>query len=55
MRPLKTRILYGGSAKPENAAQLMAQKDVDGFLVGSSSLDPTVFAGVIKNGLKSRT
>jgi triosephosphate isomerase len=33
----------------------MAQKDVDGLLVGSASLDPAVFAGVVKNGLKSRT
>jgi triosephosphate isomerase len=50
----KIRILYGGSVKPENSAQIMAQKDVDGLLVGGASLDPTVFAGVIKNGLKPR-
>ncbi len=48
------RILYGGSVKAENAAQLMAQPNVDGFLVGTASLDPVSFAGVIKNGLKSR-
>jgi len=48
------RILYGGSVKPDNAIGLMAQTDVDGFLIGTSSLDPVVFAGVIKNGLKSR-
>ena len=47
------RILYGGSVKPENSAQIMSQKDVDGLLVGTSSLDPTVFASVIRNGLKS--
>lgn len=49
----KLRILYGGSVKPENAKALMGQKDVDGFLIGTASLDPTVFAGVIQNGLSS--
>ena len=48
------RILYGGSVKPENSQALMAQKNVDGFLVGGASLDPVIFAGVIRNGLKSR-
>jgi len=48
------QILYGGSVKPDNSTQIMAQKDVDGLLVGTSSLDPAVFAGVIKNGLKPR-
>jgi len=52
---LRLRILYGGSAKPENSAQLMAQPDVDGLLIGTASLDPVIFAGVIKNGLKSRS
>jgi len=50
----RLRILYGGSVKPENASQLLSQKDVDGFLIGSASLDPATFAGVIRNGLKSR-
>jgi len=50
----KLRILYGGSVKADNASQIMAQKDVDGLLVGGASLDPAVFAGVIKNGLKAR-
>lgn len=50
-----TRILYGGSVKAENAASLMSQPDVDGFLVGGASLEPGSFAGVIKNGLQSRT
>lgn len=50
----KIRILYGGSVKPDNSAQIMAQKDVDGLLVGGASLDPATFAGVIKSGLKSR-
>lgn len=34
-----TRILYGGSANPGNAAELFAQPDIDGFLVGGASLD----------------
>jgi triosephosphate isomerase len=38
-----TRILYGGSVKPDNAAELLAQPDVDGALVGGASLDPTSF------------
>jgi triosephosphate isomerase (TIM) len=36
-------ILYGGSVKPENAAALLAQPDVDGALVGGASLDPASF------------
>jgi triosephosphate isomerase len=47
------RILYGGSVKPENAKSLMAEMDVDGLLVGGSSLDPNAFAEIIKNGLLS--
>ena len=49
-----SRILYGGSVKPDNSAQIMVQKDVDGFW-WERRVYPTVFAGVIKNGLKSRT
>jgi triosephosphate isomerase len=41
------RILYGGSATPDNAADLAAQKDVDGFLVGGASLDPKRFLTMI--------
>src|SRR5271169_196621 len=36
----KLRILYGGSVKPDNAAELMAQEEIDGALVGGASLDP---------------
>ena len=36
-------ILYGGSAKPENAAALLAQPEVNGLLVGGASLDPEAF------------
>ena len=41
------RILYGGSVKPENAAELLALPDVDGALVGGASLDPEDFAAII--------
>jgi triosephosphate isomerase (TIM) len=39
-------ILYGGSVKPENAAELLAVPDVDGVLVGGASLDPDSFARI---------
>lgn len=42
------RILYGGSVKPENIAELMAQADIDGALVGGASLDPASFASIVK-------
>ena len=42
-----TRILYGGSVKPENAASLMAQPDIDGALVGGASLDPASFLKIV--------
>lgn len=44
----RIRLLYGGSVKPENAASLMQQKDIDGLLVGSASLNPESFAGIVK-------
>jgi len=40
-------LLYGGSATPANAAGLIAQPDVDGFLVGGASLDPRQFLAII--------
>ena len=42
------RIQYGGSAKPSNTAELMAQPDVDGLLVGGASLKVEDFAAMIK-------
>jgi len=42
-----TRILYGGSVKPDNTAKLMAQEDIDGALVGGASLDPASFAAIV--------
>lgn len=44
----KIRIQYGGSVKPENAAELMSQQDVDGALVGGASLDAESFAEIVK-------
>jgi triosephosphate isomerase (TIM) len=43
----RIRIVYGGSVKPDNAAELMAQPDVDGGLVGGASLDPDQFAAIV--------
>lgn len=42
-----TRILYGGSVKPDNATELMALPDIDGALVGGASLQPDSFAKII--------
>lgn len=42
------RILYGGSVKPENAKALMAEEEIDGALVGGSSLDPKSFSTIVK-------
>jgi triosephosphate isomerase len=41
------RVLYGGSVKPDNAAEILAQPDVDGALVGGASLDPEGFARIV--------
>ena len=41
------RVQYGGSVKAANAAELMAQPDIDGALVGGASLDPTEFAQIV--------
>jgi triosephosphate isomerase len=42
------RILYGGSVKPDNADDLMGQKDVDGLLVGGASLKADDFLAIIR-------
>jgi triosephosphate isomerase len=42
------RILYGGSVKPDNAADLLAAPDVDGALVGGASLDAASFAAIVR-------
>ena len=41
------RIIYGGSVKPENAAELLAMPDIDGALVGGASLDAKAFAQIV--------
>jgi triosephosphate isomerase (TIM) len=43
----RVRVLYGGSVKASNAAELLAQPDVDGALVGGASLDPQEFAQIV--------
>jgi triosephosphate isomerase len=42
------RIQYGGSVKAANIAELMAQPDIDGALVGGASLDPDEFARIVQ-------
>jgi triosephosphate isomerase len=48
-----TRVLYGGSVKPENAAALLAQPDVGGALVGGASLDPDAFRAICEAAARS--
>jgi triosephosphate isomerase len=45
-RLLPVSVLYGGSVKPDNAAELLAQPDVDGALVGGASLDVESFGAI---------
>jgi triosephosphate isomerase len=45
------RILYGGSVKPNNAAELMAEKDIDGLLVGGASLKADDFLAIIQSAV----
>ncbi|WP_253301399.1 triose-phosphate isomerase [Spiroplasma endosymbiont of Phyllotreta cruciferae] len=42
------RIQYGGSVKPDNIKELLAQPDIDGALVGGASLEPQTFLGLVK-------
>lgn len=42
-----TRILYGGSVKPDNVKSLMAEEEIDGALVGGASLEPKSFASIV--------
>lgn len=44
----KVRILYGGSMKPSNAAELLAQTDIDGGLIGGASLEAASFVGLVE-------
>jgi triosephosphate isomerase (TIM) len=49
---LPVPILYGGSVKPENAEELLAQPDVDGALVGGASLDVESFAAICETAAR---
>ncbi|MGD2121925.1 MAG: triose-phosphate isomerase [Gemmatimonadota bacterium] len=51
-RGAQARILYGGSVKPANAAELLAAAEVGGVLVGGASLDPDSFARIAEAGLR---
>ena len=45
------RILYGGSVKPNNAAELFGQSDIDGGLIGGASLKAEDFVGIVKGAM----
>jgi triosephosphate isomerase (TIM) len=47
-RALTTRIIYGGSMKPENAEELLRQKDIDGGLIGGAALDAQAFLHIAR-------
>jgi triosephosphate isomerase len=48
VNPAETRILYGGSVKPDNAAQLFTRPDIDGALVGGASLVAADFLAIVR-------
>ncbi|MCX7682225.1 MAG: triose-phosphate isomerase [Anaerolineae bacterium] len=48
------RIQYGGSVKPDNIAEFMAQPEIDGALVGGASLKASDFAAIVRNGLAAK-
>ena len=50
-----TRIQYGGSVKADNAAEFLAQPEVDGALVGGASLDAEAFAAIAQAAARTRT
>jgi triosephosphate isomerase len=50
---LDAPVLYGGSVKPENAGELLSQRDVDGALVGGASLDLDSFVGICRAASRS--
>lgn len=47
------QLLYGGSVKPDNAAELFAQPDIDGGLIGGASLKPDDFAAIVQAALQA--
>jgi len=50
----KVRILYGGSMKPSNAPELLAQKDIDGGLIGGASLESRSFVELVKAAVTAK-
>jgi triosephosphate isomerase len=50
---LDVPVLYGGSVKPENAAELMAMPAIDGALVGGASLDVDSFVAICRAASRS--
>jgi triosephosphate isomerase len=50
----KVRILYGGSMKPANAPELLAQKDIDGGLIGGASLEARSFVDLVKAAVSAK-
>jgi triosephosphate isomerase len=52
---LDVPVLYGGSVKPDNAAELLAQPDVDGALVGGASLELDSFTAICRAGARTRS
>ncbi|MGC8658927.1 MAG: triose-phosphate isomerase [Desulfomonilaceae bacterium] len=48
----RTRILYGGSVKPQNARDLFERADIDGGLIGGASLKAEDFVGIIREGIR---
>lgn len=50
----KVRILYGGSMKPQNAPELLAQKDIDGGLIGGAALEVRSFVDLVKAAIAAK-
>jgi triosephosphate isomerase len=50
----RVRILYGGSMKPANAPELLAQKDIDGGLIGGAALEARSFAELVKAAVAAK-
>jgi triosephosphate isomerase len=48
---MSLRVLYGGSVKPENAAGLLSEPDIDGALVGGASLKAETFLQILSAAL----
>jgi triosephosphate isomerase len=48
------RIQYGGSVKPDNTAELMAQPNIDGALIGGASLKAADFIGIVRESIKAK-